>query len=46
LTIAGIRMAPMARWVATRAARTAAKIMQVSTQVIGKPPYTPPTSDL
>jgi hypothetical protein len=36
-------MAPMAKVVATDEPDTAAKIMQVSTQVIGKPPCTPPT---
>jgi hypothetical protein len=36
-------MAPMAKVVATDEPDTAAKIMQVSTQVIGRPPCTPPT---
>ena len=40
---AGIRMAPMAKVVATEEPDTAAKIMQVSTQVMGRPPCTPPT---
>src|SRR3989344_7290208 len=40
---AGIRMAPMANVVATDEPDTAAKIMQVSTQVMGRPPCTPPT---
>jgi hypothetical protein len=33
----------MAKVVATLEPDTAAKIMQVSTQVIGRPPCTPPT---
>jgi hypothetical protein len=36
-------MAPMAKVVATDEPETAAKIMQVSTQVMGRPPCTPPT---
>jgi hypothetical protein len=40
---AGIRIAPIAKVVATEDPDTAAKIMQVSTQVMGKPPCTPPT---
>src|SRR6478752_5174857 len=36
-------MAPMAKVVATEEPDTAAKIMQVSTQVMGRPPCTPPT---
>jgi len=36
----------MANVVATELPETAAKIMQVSTQVMGRPPCTPPTSDL
>jgi hypothetical protein len=40
---AGIRMAPMAKVVATEDPDTAAKIMQVSTQVMGRPPWMPPT---
>ncbi|MNT20345.1 hypothetical protein D3C72_1556510 [compost metagenome] len=40
---AGIRIAPMANVVATDEPETAAKIMQVSTQVMGRPPCTPPT---
>ena len=40
---AGIRMAPMANVVATDEPDTAAKIMQVSTKVMGRPPCTPPT---
>ncbi|MDT4834258.1 hypothetical protein FQZ97_678920 [compost metagenome] len=36
----------MANVVATEEPETAAKIMQVSTQVMGRPPCTPPTSDL
>ena len=40
---AGIRMAPTAKVVATDEPDTAAKIMQVSTQVMGRPPCTPPT---
>jgi hypothetical protein len=39
-------MAPMAKVVATLEPDTAAKIMQVSTQVAARPPCTPPTSDL
>jgi hypothetical protein len=42
-TKAGIKMAPIAKVVATLEPDTAAKIMQVSTQVMGKPPCTPPT---
>jgi hypothetical protein len=40
---AGIKIAPMAKVVATEEPETAAKIMQVSTQVMGKPPWMPPT---
>ncbi len=40
---AGISTAPMAKVVATDEPETAAKIMQVSTQVMGRPPCTPPT---
>ena len=40
---AGISTAPMANVVATDEPETAAKIMQVSTQVMGRPPCTPPT---
>src|SRR5215207_8475554 len=40
---AGIRIAPMAKVVATDEPETAAKIMQVSTHVMGRPPWTPPT---
>src|SRR5450830_188069 len=40
---AGIRIVPMAKVVATDEPDTDAKIMQVSTQVIGRPPCTPPT---
>ncbi len=36
-------MAPTANVVATDEPETAAKIMQVSTQVMGRPPCTPPT---
>jgi hypothetical protein len=36
-------MAPIAKVVATDEPDTAAKIMQVSTQVMGRPPCTPPT---
>ena len=36
----------MAKVVATDEPETAAKIMQVSTHVMGKPPCTPPTIDL
>src|SRR5512133_3033182 len=36
-------MAPIAKVVATDEPDTAAKIMQVSTQVIGRPPWMPPT---
>ena len=36
-------MAPMANVVATEEPETAAKIMQVSTQVMGRPPWMPPT---
>src|SRR5512133_3052985 len=36
-------MAPMAKVVATDEPDTAAKIMQVSTQVMGSPPWMPPT---
>ena len=36
-------MVPMAKVVATDEPDTAAKIMQVSTHVMGKPPCTPPT---
>ena len=43
---AGIKIAPMAKVVATDEPDTAAKIMQVSTQVMGRPPCTPPTIDL
>jgi hypothetical protein len=39
-------MEPIAKVVATDEPETAAKIMQVSTQLMGKPPCTPPTSDL
>ncbi len=45
LISAGIRIAPIANVVATDEPETAAKIMQVSTHVIGSPPCTPPTSD-
>jgi hypothetical protein len=38
-----MRMAPIAKVVATDEPDTAAKIMQVSTQVIGRPPWMPPT---
>lgn len=38
-----MRIAPTAKVVATDEPETAAKIMQVSTQVMGKPPCTPPT---
>src|SRR5574343_135249 len=38
-----MRMEPMAKVVATLEPETAAKIMQVSTQVMGRPPCTPPT---
>src|SRR5574343_876955 len=40
---AGIRMVPMAKVVATEEPEPAAKIMQVSTQVMGRPPCMPPT---
>ena len=40
---AGIKIAPTANVVATDEPETAAKIMQVSTQVMGRPPCTPPT---
>src|SRR6476661_803238 len=39
-------MAPMAKVVATDEPDTAAKIMQVSTQLAARPPWMPPTSDL
>src|SRR5512134_152355 len=39
-------MAPMAKVVATLEPETAAKIMQVSTQVMARPPCRPPTMDL
>jgi hypothetical protein len=42
---AGIRIAPIAKVVATLEPDTAAKIMQVSTHVAASPPCTPPTSD-
>src|SRR5512137_3223332 len=41
-----MRIAPMANVVATLEPDTAAKIMQVSTQVAARPPWTPPTIDL
>ncbi len=43
---AGIRIAPIANVVATLEPDTAAKIMQVSTQVAASPPWRPPTIDL
>ena len=39
-------MAPMAKVVATLEPETAAKIMQVMTQVMASPPCSPPTMDL
>ena len=42
-SMAGIRIAPTANVVATLEPATAAKIMQVSTQLMAKPPCTPPT---
>ncbi|CFN81102.1 Uncharacterised protein [Bordetella pertussis] len=41
--MAGIRIAPTAKVVATLEPATAAKIMQVSTQVHARPPCMPPT---
>src|SRR4051812_39091127 len=41
----GMRMAPIAKVVATLEPDTAAKIMQVITQLIASPPCTPPTSE-
>ncbi|KAG1266174.1 hypothetical protein G6F65_014098 [Rhizopus arrhizus] len=42
--MAGIRIAPTANVVATLEPATAAKIMQVKTQVQARPPWMPPTT--
>ena len=45
LMSAGMRIAPIAKVVATELPLIAAKIMQVTMQVAGSPPWMPPTID-